>query len=82
MNNEQYSKVVETILNYINEHTDEAVNESSNFVTEGILDSFAILSLIMTLESEFNIKFKPIELANPALQQVQGLAASVCNKLS
>ena len=81
MNNEHYSKVVESILDYISQHADEPVGESSNFVSEGLLDSFAILSLIMTLESEFKIKFKPIELANPALQQVKGLAISVCDKL-
>ena len=51
-------------------------------MTQGLLDSFAILSLIMTLESEFKIKFKPIELANLELQQVKGLAQAVCDKLA
>ena len=84
MNNEQYSHIVEIILAYIHQHNtvDLAVNEMSNFVTEGLLDSFAILSLIMTLESEFKIKFKPIELAKPQLQLVKGLAQLVCDKLS
>lgn len=84
MNNEQYSHIVETILAYIQQHitADITVDETSNFVTEGLLDSFAILSLIMTLEAEFKIKFKPLELANSELQLVKGLAQSVCAKLS
>ncbi|MDO6618568.1 acyl carrier protein [Shewanella sp. 6_MG-2023] len=82
MNNEQYPHVVETILDYIAQHCEVSVDDNSNFVAEGLLDSFAILSLIMMLESEFNVKFKPIELANPQLQLVKGLAQSVCDKLS
>ncbi|WP_076410839.1 phosphopantetheine-binding protein [Shewanella sp. UCD-KL12] len=84
MNNEQYSQVLETILSYIKQNisAEVSVDEASNFVTEGLLDSFAILSLIMTLESEFLIKFKPVELANPDLQLVKGLAQSVCDKLA
>lgn len=82
MNNEHFSHVVEVIVEYIQQHNNDSVNETSNFVTQGLLDSFAILSLIMTLESEFKIKFKPIELANLELQQVKGLAQAVCDKLA
>ncbi|MCL1066583.1 acyl carrier protein [Shewanella olleyana] len=83
MKNERVGEVVEYITSYIQQHNDDiSINDGSNFVKEGLLDSFAILSLIMTLESEFNVKFKPIELANEELQTIKGLAQAVCNKWS
>lgn len=53
---------------------------SSNFVEEGLLDSFAILSLIMELEGRFGISFQAQELADPAIKTISGLAAVVFRK--
>ncbi|QBF84008.1 acyl carrier protein [Shewanella maritima] len=81
--NQAQQDITNTIIDYIKQHADEvSVTEHSNFVTEGLLDSFAILSLIMTLESEFSIKFTPIELADSSLQVVGGLAAAALAKMT
>ena len=83
MNQQHYPQILDTIIEYISEHVADGIEVSheSNFIAEGLLDSFATLSLIMTLESEFQIKFTPIELANPQLQLVSGLARCVSNKM-
>jgi len=58
-----------------------AVDLETNFIDSGLLDSFAILSMIMMLESRFAIKFQAEELANPALRRVCVLAQTVRTKL-
>ncbi len=58
----------------------DELDANSNFVEDGMLDSFAILSLIMSLESEFSVKFQPHELADPAMRIVGVLAQSVLEK--
>ena len=57
------------------------LTSESNFVSTQILDSFAILSLIMQLESEFQIKFSVEEIADESLQTVAGLSAAIAKKL-
>lgn len=57
------------------------LNSQTNFVTTQILDSFAILSLIMQLEHMFNIKFSVKEIADERLQTVAGLSAAIEKKL-
>lgn len=73
------------ILTFISENSGQENTEISlqtNFVEEGLLDSFSILNLIMNLESEFNVKFSPYELADPSLQVVSPLSNAVLNKIS
>jgi acyl carrier protein len=55
---------------------------TTNFVQSGLLDSFAILSLIMQLEQQFAIKFTVDELANTELQTVTGMAQAIADKLA
>lgn len=55
---------------------------TTNFVQSGLLDSFAILSLIMQLEQQFAIKFSIDELANTELQTVAGMAQAIADKLA
>ena len=55
---------------------------TSNFVQSGLLDSFAILSLIMQLEQQFAIKFTIDELTNTELQTVSGMAQAIADKLA
>ena len=73
------------IVEYIedNASTEGAlINDETNFVETGLLDSFAILGLIMTLESQYSIKFEPRELADPALRIVGTLAQIIASKMS
>ena len=77
-------KVIDFIIDYIIDNTAQdgvEVSGQSNFITEHLLDSFATLSMIMTLESEFSIKFEPSELANENMRVVNELAEIIVNKL-
>ena len=47
----------------------DPIDGTTNFVESGLLDSFAILSMIMDLESRFSVKFQPRELADPGLRR-------------
>lgn len=72
-------KVIELIQQ--NAATEVELNSQTNFVTTQILDSFAILSLIMQLEQVFAIKFSVEEIADESLQTVAGLSAAIALKL-
>ncbi|NVK17395.1 MAG: acyl carrier protein [Methylocystaceae bacterium] len=72
------------IFDYISDHTpdlNEPLSRSTNFVECGLLDSFEILNFIMTIESEFNIKFQPQELANPDIRVISTLADVISHKM-
>jgi len=78
-------KVQKFILDYIRKNAENCpadLEEGTNYVEHKLLDSFAILNLIMTLESEFDIKFSPQELAATDLQIVSKLAQTVHEKRS
>lgn len=79
----QLEEVQAFILNHLMEQVDlpQMLDLETNFVDSRLLDSFAILSLIMIVESRFKLKFQPQELADPALRSVGGLAQAVCSKL-
>ncbi|MDO6444385.1 acyl carrier protein [Colwellia sp. 1_MG-2023] len=79
------NKVQQFIIEYIEDNTaldNVTVNEASNFVNEQLLDSFATLSMIMTLESEFSIKLSTAELTDEKMRVVGFLAESVARKIS
>jgi acyl carrier protein len=83
MSDAKLTEVQAYILDYIREQGGggrAGLDASSNFVDSGLLDSFAILSLIMSLESEFAVKFQPHELADPAMRTVGVLAQAVLDK--
>ena len=78
-------QVQQFIIDYIEDNTVQeniTVNGKSNFVSEHLLDSFATLSMIMTLESEFSIKLSPAELADEKMRVVASLAEKVAEKTS
>ncbi len=58
------------------------IDSDTNFLIQQILDSFAILSLMMQIEQKFTIKFSVEELSGDALQTVQGLSQAIKNKLN
>lgn len=76
-------KIENKVIELIQENATVKVELDSrtNFVSTQILDSFAILSLIMQLEQVFNIKFSVEEIADESLQTVAGLSAAIANKL-
>lgn len=76
-------KIENKVIELIQENATVKVELDSrtNFVNTQILDSFAILSLIMQLEQVFNIKFSVEEIADESLQTVAGLSAAIANKL-
>ena len=77
------SDIEQFIIVYITSNSDDpdaAIDSSTNFVTSRMLDSFAILNLVMTLESEFAIKFEPQELADTRTHVVGQLAQMVASK--
>lgn len=72
------------IMNYIHDHAarrDLVLNKATNFVESQLLDSFAILNLIMTLESQYRVRFKPQELADSRLQTIHALAQIIHEKI-
>ena len=75
--------VAEFIVAYIKDHVDGSVpvTKKSNFIKDGLLDSFATLSLIMSLEAEFGVKFIPQELADSSLQVIENMADVIVAKV-
>jgi len=76
--------VIKFIINYIIDNSSlDNINVSthSNFITEHLLDSFATLSMIMTLESEYSFKFDPEELGNERMRVVGELAEIIISKI-
>lgn len=83
MREREYGVIEGYIVDYIRQQVGNGeldVDPGSNFVEEGLLDSFAILSLVMGLESRFGIKFQADDLIDPSVQAISGLAALVCKK--
>jgi len=78
-------EILQFITNYIQERAPGqglVLNGATNFVENRLLDSFAILNLIMTLESQYCVKFKAQELADPSLQTIRALAHIIYKKTS
>ena len=74
------SQITQFIVEYIEENTNEAapsIDATTEFAASGILDSFAILNLIITLESEFEIKFSIDELSDKSIRTLGPLAKLV-----
>ncbi|MCR4376867.1 MAG: acyl carrier protein [Rhodospirillales bacterium] len=71
------------VADYIRNHAtgeEVVVDETTNFVDSRLLDSFAILSLILTLETQYSVRFQPQELVDPRLHTVGGLTQVINNK--
>ena len=77
------TEIQNQILQYLKDHAQHssaAPVASSDFVTECLLDSFAILGLIMDLETRYEIRFDPLELTSDSARTAEGLAAIVDRK--
>ncbi len=79
------SEIERFIIEYIEDNSTDSgvvVTRDTNFVDNSLLDSFAILNLIMTLESQYGVKFEPRELADPELRTVGKLAEVTSQKMA
>ena len=52
------------ITSWFNDNNIDIPNTNVNLISDGIIDSFQFLNLIMFCENEFNIKFLDIHLQN------------------
>lgn len=76
-------EIIAFILGYLRDNGAPAsVNADTDYVAEGLLDSFGILQLIMMLEAQYQIRFETRQLADTGLRQVGRLAALVAERLS
>jgi acyl carrier protein len=74
------AQITEFILTYLHDNGAPAqISAQTDYVAEGLLDSFGILQLIMMLESQYQVKFETRQLADTGLRQVGCLAALVAD---
>lgn len=52
--------------------THEQLNDF-NFMQSGLLDSFEMLSMVMQIDTEFNVKLSPEQMLSPETETVGGL---------
>ncbi len=85
MNTQYHQQIEQFILDYIQENAlydNNNVSIDSDIVEDELLDSFAILSLIMSLESKFSVKFQTEELADKSIRVVKSLKQLVLDKVT
>ncbi|NCC61243.1 MAG: acyl carrier protein [Verrucomicrobiae bacterium] len=71
------------VLARISSHSGMAadkIDDASDFIAEGLLDSFGALTMIVSLEATFGVRFDPIELADESARTVGGLVNLVAQK--
>ena len=52
-----------------------------NYVDSGVIDSFEILSFIMEIQNEFEIKLTPEDLQEERIKTIGGIAGMIIEKL-
>ena len=80
MDQSKYKDVVSYIEQYIYSHSGAEIStlsEETNFVEQGLINSFETLALIMDLESQYVVKFQATSLASDSIQTIGGLAKEV-----
>jgi acyl carrier protein len=76
-NEDRYAEIMRLICNHVAEAsgTDLAeLDETTNFLTAELLDSFGVMNLILELQTALGISFEPVELVTPEVRTVGGLA--------
>ena len=66
-------KSVLTILNQIRPENDFSVSE--NFIDEGLLDSFDMVTLVATLDKTYGISIDGVDIVPENLQNLETIAA-------
>lgn len=70
------------ILNYISEMSDlpADISKLENFIDNGLLDSFEIINLVVTIERRFGVKLSANEVSSEDFKTVSGLTNTVLKK--
>ena len=74
---------IKFLIDYLEQRGVEIVMEDvSNveLIDGGFIDSFGMLTLLMTIEDEFNIKITPDDMLNDANKSLLGLAKLIDKK--
>ena len=71
-------EILEIVYSLIESNQGRSINiedrhEKYNFVKDGFLDSFALLSFITDIEQNFSIQFSSEELSSEEIQSIYGL---------
>jgi acyl carrier protein len=76
--------IKEFIIDYLQrEYTIEVEDIMSlNFVETGYVDSFGLLTFILSLEQEYGIEFSEEELQDPSFKVVGSLIETVAKKIA
>jgi len=75
--------ILDCVYNLIETHEGRSFQDYSeqyNFVREGFLDSFALLSFFTDVEEMFSIHLSPEELSSTDIQSIAGLVELVIYK--
>ena len=77
------NEIKEFIIDYLQrEYTIEVEDIMSlNFVETGYVDSFGLLTFILSLEQEYGIEFSEDELQDPSFKVVGSLIETVAKKV-
>ena len=77
------NQIKEFIIDYLQrEYTIEVEDIMSlNFVETGYVDSFGLLTFILSLEQEYGIEFSEDELQDPSFKVVGSLIETVAKKV-
>ncbi len=85
MTNKILLEVEQFVVEFISEESGvdvDSIDPKSDFIASGLLDSFAILNMIISLETKFKVKFEPLELADKQLRIIKSMAQAVAAKLT
>ena len=84
MNDKKISShdISEYLLNFfLKSHPTETIDFDENFYHQGLIDSFSIIELIESLESEFNIQFSQQDFMDEKFPTIRGLSEIIHDKI-
>ncbi len=76
-------KLIQNIYHILEQHGISDISEKGleyNFVNQGDLDSFELLSFITELESILDIEFTAEDLTDKSIQTIEGLSKLILKK--
>lgn len=79
------TEMIDTVLEFINdeyvEDEDMELDENTQLISSGLVDSFSMVSLKMFLEEEYKISFTDAEASTEAFDTVSSIVSIVKSKL-
>ena len=82
--NKELKRILSYVLNYLSARGATIPTkgiEDFNYVDSGVIDSFEILSFIMEIQNEFEIKLTPEDLQEERIKTIGGIAGMIIEKL-